>query len=143
VVQSLKTNGELNDPMLAKAGVSPTVPKEEHNAFLFDLFLTRVPGQMTTSRLFTSLRKQWTDDVDVVRMERPLLLNLKFDFKRMPVNPRMVDVASQKHIAFDTLSWTRSQVGERSQANFDGWRRNRCMKNDGGLVCVASALPIE
>lgn len=128
VIQALDEKGEPTKPVLAKAGVSPPIAKAEHNEFMLNLFLTRVPGQMTTSRPFTSLRKQWTDDVDVVRMERPSLLNLEFDFKRMPVNPRMVDVAGQQHIAFDTQPWPCSKVGERSRATFDGWRRHRSMK---------------
>lgn len=128
VIPALDETGKPTKPVLAKAGVSPTVAKEGHNAYMLDLFLARAPRQMTTSRPFTSLRKQWTDDADVVKTERPSLLNLEFDFKRMPVNPRMVDVAGQQHIAFDTLPWPRSQVGERSRAIFDGWRRNRSMK---------------
>ena len=56
------------------------------------------------------------------------MLSLEFDFKRMPINPRMVGVLGMEHIAFDTAPWPRPEIGERARAYFDGWRRQNCMK---------------
>jgi hypothetical protein len=83
---------------------------------------------MTTTRPFTSLRDQWVHELDVVKTERTSLLSLEFDFKRMPVNPRMVGVYGMEHIAFDTLPWPHPKIGERARAYFDGWRRQNCLK---------------
>lgn len=114
--------------VLAKAGVSPPLPKAEHNDYILDLFLNRYPGQMTTTRPFTSLRDQWVHELDVVKTERTSLLSLEFDFKRMPTNPRMISVHSTEHIAFDTAPWPDPESGARARAYFDGWRRKHCLK---------------
>lgn len=114
--------------VLAKAGVSPPLPKAEHNNYICDLYLNRYPGQMTTTRPFTSLRDQWVHELDVVKTERTSLLSLEFDFKRMPINPRMISVRGTEHIAFDTLPWPHPKIGERARAYFDGWRRQNCLK---------------
>lgn len=124
----LDADGKPTPVVLAKAGVSPPLPKAEHNDYICDLYLNRYPGKMTTTRPFTSLRDQWVHSLDVTKTERTSLLSLEFDFKRMPINPRMVDVLGMEHIAFDTAPWPRPEIGERARAYFDGWRRQNCMK---------------
>jgi len=121
-------NGNAAPALLAKAGVSPPVPKAEHNDYLVDLYLKREPGQKTTTRPFTSLREQWLHNVDVTRAEREIALNLEFDFKRKLVSPRMVQVGDGEHLACDSVPWPDAATGERARAYFDGWRRQRCLK---------------
>jgi len=124
----LDASGTPTPVVLAKAGVSPPLPKAEHNDYILDLFLNRYPGQMTTTRPFTSLRDQWVHELDVVKTERTSLLSLEFDFKRMPTNPRMISVHGTEHIAFDTAPWPDPETGARARAYFDGWRRKHCLK---------------
>ena len=121
-------DGNPAPALLAKAGVSPPLPKPEHNDYLVKLYLERKPGQKTTTRPFTSLREQWLRNVDVTRVEREIALNLEFDFKRQLVNPRMVQVAGMEHLACDSVPWPDASTGERARAYFDGWRRQRCLK---------------
>lgn len=130
-----KTRGQMtaeqyeNEPVvLAKAGVSPPVSKAEHNAYMVQLFLNRKPGDKTQARPFTSLREQWEKDMDVVRLSRSVTLNMEFDMKCCPINPTMRTVAGVEHLAFDTVPWEYSHIGERSRAFFDGWRRQNCLK---------------
>lgn len=127
-VPAVDENGNATPLVLAKGGISPPLPKSEHNQYMLDLYLNRKPGQKTTTRPFTSLRDQWVHSLDVVKVERSSMLNLEFDFKRMPVNPRMVGVLGMEHIAFDTKPWPRPEIGERARAYFDGWRRQNCLK---------------
>jgi hypothetical protein len=121
-------DGNPAPALLAKAGVSPPLPKAEHNEYLVELYLKREPGQKTTTRPFTSLREQWVHNVDVTRAEREIALNLEFDLKRKLVNPRMVQVAGGEHLACDSVPWPDAATGERARAYFDGWRRQRCLK---------------
>jgi hypothetical protein len=135
---SFDAEGEPTPIVLAKGSVTPPVSlvsaqtKEEkkiaHNKYMLDLYLNRQPGQKTISRPFTPLREQWTYDVDVTKSERASLLNLEYDFKRRPVNPRMVAVAGTEHIALDTVPWPTAEIGGRARAYFDGSRRQRCLK---------------
>ena len=130
-----KTRGQMtaksygDDPVvLAKAGVSPPVPKAEHNAHMVQLFLNRKPGDKTQAQPFTSLRAQWEKDMDVVRLSRSVTMNLEFDMKCRPINPTMRIVDGVEHLAFDTVPWEYSHMGERARAFFDGWRRQNCLK---------------
>ena len=130
-----KTRGQLTvqpygdgDVVLAKAGVSPPVPREEHNAYMLDLFLKRVPRQKTQTHPFTSMREQWTKDADVLRKTQDVTLNMEFDMKRCPVNPSMRSASGAEHLVFETLAWPTASEGERARAYFDGWRRQNCLK---------------
>jgi hypothetical protein len=127
-IRRLDADGTPMPAVTAKAGVSPPLPKAEHNDYLVELYLNRYPGQMTTTRPFTSLREQWVHELDVVKTERTSLLSLEFDFKRMPINPRMVGVLGLEHLAFDTAPWAQPEIGARARAYFDGWRRQNCLK---------------
>jgi hypothetical protein len=130
-----KTRGQLtalpygNEPVvLAKAGISPPVPKADHNAYMVKLFLDRKPGDKTQARPFTSLRAQWEKDMDVIRLARSVTMNMEFDMKCKPVNPVMRTVSGVEHLAFDTVPWENAQDGEKARAYFDGWRRANCLK---------------
>lgn len=131
-----KTRGQMtatpygDEPVvLAKAGVSPPVPKAEHNAYMVKLFLNRKPGDKTQARPFTSLRAQWEKDMDVVRLARSVTMNMEFDMKCRPINPVIRSVAGVEHLAFDTVPWEYAHMGERARAFFDGWRRQNCLKS--------------
>lgn len=128
----LDADGKPTPVVLAKAGVSPPLPKAEHNDYICALYLNRKPGQMTTTRPFTSLRDQWVHELDVIKTERTSLLSLEWDFKRIPINPRIVDVLGAEHIAFDTAPWPDSSTGARARAYFDGWRKEHCLKTKAG-----------
>lgn len=130
-----KTRGQLTAQpygddavVLAKAGVSPPVPRKDHNAYMVNLFLKREPGQKTQTHPFTSMREQWTKDADVLRKTQDVTLNMEFDMKRCPVNPSMRAVLDADHLVFETVPWPTADEGERARAYFDGWRRQNCLK---------------
>jgi hypothetical protein len=93
-----------------------------------NLFLNRKPGDKTQARPFTSLRAQWEEDMDVVRLARSVTMNMEFDMKCRPINPTMRSVNGVEHLAFDTVPWEHAHMGERARAYFDGWRRQNCLK---------------
>lgn len=130
-----KTRGQLTaqpygdgDVVLAKAGVSPPVPRKEHNAYMLDLFLNRQPGDKTQTRSFTSMREQWVTGDDVLMKTQAVTLNMEFDMKRCPVTPSMHFAHGVAHLVFETVPWPTSSDGERARAYFDGWRRQNCLK---------------
>lgn len=130
-----KTRGQLTaqpygdgDVVLAKAGVSPPVPRTEHNAYMLDLFLNRQPGQKTQTRSLTSMRAQWVKGDDVLMKTQDVTLNMEFDMKRCPVKPSMRLVNGVEHLVFETAPWPSAGKGERARAYFDGWRRKNCLK---------------
>lgn len=132
---AMKTRGQLtglaygNDPVvLAKAGVSPNVPADQHNDFMLNLFVNRKPGDITQTRPFTPIREQWIKNADVVRITRDIRLNLEFDCKRRLIDPLVISVANTDHIYLDSVPWSSVEEGERARAHFDGWRRKRCLK---------------
>lgn len=115
-------------PILAKASVKPPGPKEGHNAYMLNLYLNRRPGQKTDSSHMVSTRKMWLTGSDMVEVRRSVKLNLEFDMKRRPLNPRMVAVGDVSHLALDTVPWTNKEEGELARAIFDGWRVDHVLK---------------
>ena len=147
---AVKTRGQITaipfegeKSILAKAGVSPLVPNEDktgfipvpvdqHNGFMLDLFLNRVPGQRTTSKPFTSIREQWRNNTDVVRLTREATLNLEYDFKRYLVEgDGMIAVGDDTHISLHTKPWKHIDDAETTRALHSGWKRQHCIKNNG------------
>lgn len=119
-----------NEPIvLAKASVSPPVPKEQHNDYVLNLFLNRTPDLKTEIRPFVSIRQQWVGGDDFVRKPRSVRLNLEPDLKRKPVAARMGKVLDGEHLVFDTVPWRTAEEGLRARVVFDQWRRTRCLKN--------------
>ena len=138
---AMKTRGQITGLahsdyklILAKAGVSPPVPADQHNEYMLKLFLDRVPEQKTETRPFTPIRDQWNKDLDVVRSTREILLNLEFDFKRRLCDPVIVAVNNADlginacHVSLGSRPWNSIDEAERARAVFDGWRRERCLK---------------
>ncbi len=132
---AMKTRGQVTGlaydedaVVLAKAGVSPDVPADQHNDFMLNLFIHRQPGDLTQTRPFTPIRDQWVKNADVVRITRETRLNLEFDFKRRLISPLMIGIAESDHVSLESIPWTTVDEAEQARALFDGWRRKRCLK---------------
>ncbi|MDF4735038.1 DNA polymerase [Vibrio parahaemolyticus] len=140
---AMKTRGQITgeygntEPVIAKAGVKPPESAlsslKDENAFMVELFLDRYPGQKIPNNSLISPREMYLKDMDLIEIQREKTLNLEFDFKRKPVNPRMTKIRHPKghiveHIYFDTVPWKNEQQGQQTRALFDGWRRNNCLK---------------
>jgi hypothetical protein len=61
---------------------------------------------------------------DVVKFLRETLLNYEYDFKRRPVNPRMIN----SHVAFDTVPWQTIDEIDKVYSLFSNWKNKRCIK---------------
>lgn len=136
---SMKTRGQLTaelgdtKPVCAKAGVKPPKGVDE-NKWMNIKFLDRYPGQKVARKHLASARDQWLKDMDLVNIHTEQRLNLDWDFKRRPVNPRMVEVRHPKddviveHLSFDTVPWRTVEDGLEARTYFDQWRENNCLK---------------
>ncbi|MDI1291470.1 MAG: DNA polymerase [Methylobacter sp.] len=114
--------------ILAKAGVKPPCPPKEHNAWMLDIYKNRLPGQLIESSHLISLSEQWVKESDLINVKRQTRLNQEFDFKRRPINPRMIQVVDIELVAFDTVPWLSREQAEFARTIFDGWRETHCMK---------------
>lgn len=103
---------------------------ENQNAFVLDLFINRVPGQMIKRPSLMAMRDMLPHDFDLQMVDREVKLSMEFDFKRKPVNPRMVMIESRKveHLAFDTEPWKTVGEGLFYRTLFDKWREKHCLK---------------
>lgn len=136
---SMKTRGQLTTelgdtkPICAKAGVKPPKGVDE-NEWMVELFLDREPGQKVKRKHLASARDMWLKEMDLVSIHTEQRLNLDWDFKRRPVNPRMVKVRHPKsgetveHLSFDTAPWRTVDEGLEARTYFDQWRENNCLK---------------
>lgn len=115
-------------PVLAKAGVKCAGTTEEQNAWIMRLYLDREPGQKIDASHLISLREQWLTESDLIEIKKQIRLSYEFDQKRQLVNPRMVEVAGETHIACDTVPWGDAGMADHCRARFDGWRENNCLK---------------
>lgn len=135
-VVSMRTRGLVTalpyadgPPILAKASVKPPIlGLVEQNQFLLDLYLNRTPGQTLDQEHLISTAEQWKHERDLIAEKRTLRLNLEFDFKREPINPRLIAVAGVTHLAFDTRPWPKDVTGLQARAWFDAWRANNVLK---------------
>jgi len=115
--------------LLAKAGVKPPMSdKKEQNAFMLDLVINRKPGDKIVYDSLISTREQWKKKSDLTPVTRKMTLNLEYDFRRKPVNPRMVKLLDGEHLAFDTEPWNTLDDGLIVRAHFDHWRKTHCLK---------------
>jgi len=115
--------------LLAKGSISPPDSVKNRNRFMVELYTQRYPVQKVMTRPFVSIRDQMVHSRDVVRLERLTTMNLEFDMKRRPVNPRMSAYPGGEHLAFDTEPWPTLQEAELARNLFDKWRKLRCLKN--------------
>lgn len=151
-VVAMKTRGQITGQrildrpyVLAKAGIKPDVPVNEHNDYMLRLFLDRQPGQSHHQHSLVGLQEMWRAERDLVSLSREIRLNLDFDFKRRPCRPRDEHVrvpvlpatsagvgASQSlmvmrtcsHLAFDTEPWRTSEEAHQASERFRGWTRS-------------------
>jgi hypothetical protein len=133
-VLSIKTRGAativkgdnplVNPLVLAKVGVSAPPDCEDVNQYILDLYFNRTPGQKVITQPFVSIRDQWIKALDVVRLPRETTLNYEYDFKRRPINPRMIN----SHVAFDTVAWDSIEEIIKVHGLLSYWKRSRCIK---------------
>jgi hypothetical protein len=117
-------NPLVDSVVLAKVGVSAPAECEDVNQYIVDLYFNRVPQQKVVQRPFTSIREQWTKDVDVIRLSRETTLNYEYDFKRRPINRRMIE----SHVVFDTVPWKTIDEIAKVHLMFSYWKEKRCIK---------------
>lgn len=134
-VIAMKTRGQLTPEgvegqpqILAKAGVKPPCSKDQHQAYMLDLYLNRTPGQKVESDHLISTAEMWINERDLVSVSRSKTLNLEFDFKRQPMLPSMQHVLGTEHICFDTRPWPTVAAAMEQRVVFDNWRRTNCLK---------------
>lgn len=137
-IVAMRTRGQLtglpyeSEPIvLAKTSVRPPREEPDPNAWMLKLFAERVPGQTMERESFISMRDQLIKGWDLQMERAEVKLNLEFDFKRKPVNPRIERIAltGVDHVAFDTLPWDTAEQAVEARLLFDGWRRGRCLKS--------------
>jgi hypothetical protein len=121
-------NPNVANEVLAKSSVSLPEGCTDANQYIVDLFFNREAGTKTKSRPFVSVRQQWLGQTDVFRLDRDITLNFEYDFKRNPVNPRMISVGEHEHLVFDTVPWSTMDAAAKVRVRFDNWRKNRCLK---------------
>jgi hypothetical protein len=117
-------NPLIKSEILAKAGVAPPSDCEDKNKYIVDLYYNRAPGQKVMTHPFVSIRDQYIKARDVVRLDREITLNYEYDFKRRPVNPRMVG----SHVAFDTAPWDTIETAGKVHELFSSWNERHCIK---------------
>jgi hypothetical protein len=62
--------------------------------------------------------------LDVLKETRETTLNLEYDFKRRPVNGRMVG----SHVAFNTVPWNTVDEMDKVYGLFSAWKQKHCIK---------------
>lgn len=118
-----------HDLVLARTSVRPPDgTRAQQNAFMVDLYLGRTPGQKLDQSYLISPREMWIKQSDLVEIDRQRSLNLEFDFKRRPINPRVAEVCGVEHLAMDTAPWPSVEDAIKARVLFDGWRRQRTLK---------------
>lgn len=132
--------------VLAKGSVK--LPKEHDgikldndvvkNKFMLDLMLNRFPGQKIDSSHFIAMRDQWFTHSDLIMIQKKIFLNLEYDMKRKPVNPRMMPIRNTEHLAFDTVPWDNVDDMEFARSVFDGWRKPTYPKKKKGQIKYTS-----
>ena len=119
---------EIKDQVLAKGSLS--IPKEELNdphKYIANTYLTRTPESTVTNSHLISTREQWLTESDLVEYQRVIKLNMDFDFKRRPFNPKMVATPYGECLSYDTSTWSTVAEGRMAREIFDTWRENNCM----------------
>jgi len=118
---------------LAKGNITAPGDKADHNAYVSTTYISRQPGDKTTSKRFNSTRDMWTHEEDLIQITQKSSLNMEYDFKREPVNPIMAKVGDKddgiKLIAFHSIPWKTVEDAETARAFFKGWRvAGHCLK---------------
>lgn len=143
----MKTRGSLTaqafagkPPILAKAGVKPIIAiehddtpetiKDKQNEEMINLYLNRkFDAKPIKISSLISLRDMWLTESDLVRKNIERRVNLEYDFKRNPINPKMVAVRDTEHLAFDSEPWESIEQFKAVRAAFDAFRRKGNLKS--------------
>lgn len=116
------------DWVLAKGSLS--IPKDElHDAhgYIAKTYLNRTHESTVTNAHLISTREQWLTESDLVDYKREIKLNMDFDFKRQPFNPKMVKTKYGDCLSYDTKTWETVEEGIMAREIFDVWREKNCM----------------
>jgi len=148
VVQAIgmRTRGQLTTllaynypPVLAKAGIKPEVAfdykdtkdelKLKHNEWMVERYLSRHFNDAPISfSSLISMREMWLTESDLVSVQHKRRVNLEYDFKRRPVDPKMISVREGEHLAFDSEPWATVDEFYTVRAHFDGFSRKGNLK---------------
>ncbi len=130
-VLSMKTRGTVtiarapdstSKPILARAGhrLDGDFATVEDEAVAFaSLYRGRSFDTVTTRRSFVSIRTQWMENADLYDTSGTTSVNLCFDLKRQPLNPRDHDGL----IRFTTAPWPDLETFREARDRFDRWRK--------------------
>lgn len=137
------------EPVVAKGGIKVPLDSaegdeekerelmhpESQNRFMLALFANRQPGQIIKRASLMSLGEMVLNDWDLQTVDTEVRLNMEYDFKRRPVDARMVRIESLgvEHLAFSTVPWDNAADGELARMLFDRWRQGEQDK-DGNWV---------
>ncbi|MGS0675742.1 DNA polymerase [Shewanella sp. 125m-1] len=116
------------ESVLAKGGVRPPKDTVDHNAYMVELYKERTPENKIDSSHLTSLRTMCVEQKDMLMERKESRLNLEFDMKREPINPRTIDVDGTPLISFDTKPFKNAFEMRYTRIRFDAWRKNHCLK---------------
>lgn len=143
------------EPVVAKGGIKVPLDSaegdeekeralmrpENQNRYMLDLFANRQPGQIIKRASLMSLGEMVLNDWDLQTVDAEVRLNMEYDFKRRPVDARMVRIESLgvEHLAFATVPWDNAPEGELARMLFDRWREGEQDKK-GNWVRPAHCL---
>ncbi|CAK3967925.1 DNA-directed DNA polymerase [Vibrio crassostreae] len=117
------------EPVLAKGGVQVSKQVTDQNQYMVDLYKERTPEHMTDSSHLTSLRSMCTERKDMLMERKQSRLNLEFDMKREPINPRVIEVDGVPLVSFETKPFKNAFEMRYTRIRFDAWRKSgRCLK---------------
>ena len=135
-VISTRTRGQFtlqregdDEVILAKAGVKTPrgLTKVEQNEVMVESFLQRTPQSKYRFSNLTTLRDIYEKNGDLISENFERRLNLDYDFKRRPINGRMVEVRGGLHLAFDTVPWDSISDFEEVRRAWKVFREERCL----------------
>jgi hypothetical protein len=139
---TIERDGE-HPAICAKAGHQVTIPEdasederkrlysaEGASDWMIRLTLDRQPGQRLPQDAFDSLRDQLVKGWDLQMRPREVAVALEYDFKRRPINPRMVRLEpyDAEHLAFDTVPWDTVEDAIMVREVFRRWKKDNCLK---------------
>lgn len=114
--------GSTSKPILARAGhhLDGDFATVEDEAVAFAaLYRGRSFDTVTTRRSFVSIRTQWMENADLYDTSGTTSVNLCFDLKRQPLDPRDYD----RLIWFTTAPWPDLETFRDARDRFDRWRK--------------------
>lgn len=123
--------------VLAKGGIKlpEKLSKREENYRMVDLFFERTPNSQLPEITGIGIKDMYLkgeDFIDVSYMKR---VSMEFDWKRKPINPRMMTVSTPSgktftHLRFDTVPWDSMDQFFTTRNMWDDYQRSdlRCLK---------------